>query len=389
MDFIPYATQSIDNDDVLAVSEALRSDWLTQGPAVPSFEQAFAEVHRVKHAVAVSNATAGLHLACLALDVGPGQTVWTSPISFVASANCALYCGAKVDFVDIDPVTRNMSVEALATKLERAERDGCLPSVVIPVHLTGLPCDMLRIYELAQKYGFKIVEDAAHAVGSRLYDDPVGSKYSDIAVFSFHPVKIITTGEGGIVTTQNDRIAERLRLLRSHGVTRDHELLENAGADTGEWYYEQQILGFNYRMTDLQATLGSSQLRRLDDFQARRQDLAARYHRLLSNLPLKLPATTDNSVCSWHLYVVEVQSREKAKRRAAAFAHLRKQKIGVNVHYIPIHLQPYYRRLGFAAGMFPHAEAYYEGALSIPLYPKLTCDQQDRVIAELAKALET
>lgn len=386
MEYIPYATQSVDDADVAAVVASLTSDWLTQGPAIPSFEQRFGEIHQVKHAIAVSNATGGLHLACLALGVGPGAIVWTSPISFVASANCALYCGAEVDFVDIDPVTRNMSVDALRMKLERAKSDNRLPSVVIPVHLTGLPCDMPAIHELAQTYGFKIIEDAAHAVGAKLYDQPIGSQYSDIAVFSFHPVKIITTGEGGMIVTQDSKIAERLRSLRSHGITRDRELLEG-GADQGEWYYEQQTLGFNYRMTDLQAALGSSQLLRLGELSEARNDLAARYNGLLADLPLKLPQSSDKSACSWHLYIVELNGMDKASRRAKVFAQMRQASIGVNVHYTPIHLQPYYKRLGFQAGMFRHAESYAEGALSIPLYPKLTHLQQDRVVSELRKAL--
>lgn len=387
MDYIPYATQSIEDEDVAAVISALRSDWLTQGPAVPAFEESFARVHDVRHAFAVTNATAGLHLACLALGVEPGQTVWTSPISFVASANCARYCGANVDFVDIDPITRNMSVEALEVKLERAEIEGRLPSVVIPVHLTGLPCDMPRIFELSRRYGFKIIEDAAHAVGSQLYGKPVGSQYSDVAVFSFHPVKIITTGEGGIVVTQDDQIAERLRLLRSHGVTRDIATLANSGAGHGDWYYEQHVLGFNYRMTDLQAALGASQLGRLEELHSKREDLASRYQRLLTHLPVKLPIVADKAVCSWHLYVVELSNAPKVRDRAFVFAHMRRARIGVNVHYIPIHLQPYYRALGFHAGMFPNAEAYYEGALSLPLFPRLTHDQQDRVVSELERAL--
>lgn len=389
MDFIPYATQSINEDDLAAVREVLTSGWLTQGPAVPRFEQAFAQRHGVAHAVAVSNATAGLHIACLALGAGPGQTVWTSPNSFVASANCALYCGASVDFVDIDPVTRNMSVTQLAAKLEQAERQGQLPSIVIPVHFGGLACDLVPLRALADRYGFKILEDASHAVGASYNGQPIGSAHADASVFSFHPVKIVTTGEGGMVTTQDAALARRLQLLRSHGITR--EVREMQHSDTGAWHYEQHSLGFNYRMTDIQAALGSSQLLRIDGFHAAREHLANRYDQLLADLPLRLPARVPGpdatARSSWHLYVVEVMPGPGVADRATVFARLREAGIGVNVHYEPIPLQPYYRGLGFRHGQFPAAEAYAAQALSIPLYPALTDAQQDCVVAELKKAL--
>ena len=390
MDFIPYATQSINEDDLAAVREVLTSGWLTQGPAVPRFEQAFAQRHGVAHAVAVSNATAGLHIACLALGAGPGQTVWTSPNSFVASANCALYCGASVDFVDIDPVTRNMSVTQLAARLEQAERQGHLPSIVIPVHFGGLACDLVPLRALADRYGFKILEDASHAVGASYNGQPIGSAHADASVFSFHPVKIVTTGEGGMVTTQDAALTRRLQLLRSHGITREASEMQHP--DTGAWHYEQHSLGFNYRMTDIQAALGHSQLQRIDGFHAAREHLADRYDRLLADLPLRRPArvpgpgTTARS--SWHLYVVEVVPGPGLADRAIVFARLREAGIGVNVHYELIPLQPYYRGLGFQPGQFPAAEAYAAQALSIPLYPSLSEAQQDRVVAALTAALQ-
>ncbi len=384
MSFIPYATQTIEEADLAAVREVLTSAWLTQGPAVPAFEAAFAQAHGVAHAVAVSNATAGLHLACLALDVGPGKVVWTTPNSFVASANCARYCGADVDFVDIDPVTRNMCARALAQKLQAAKTSGRLPAVVIPVHFAGLPCDLSEMRHLADEYGFAIVADASHAVGASYQGRPVGQEYADISVFSFHPVKIITTGEGGLLATQSEVLAARLRLLRSHGITREAAEMEQP--PEGPWCYEQQILGFNYRLTDIQAVLGRTQLARLKAFQARREHLASRYPGLLRGLPLQLPVQPRGRSCSWHLYVVEVEDGAPASR-AEVFARLRVANIGVNVHYTPIHLQPYYRRLGFTEGMFPAAEAYARRALSIPLYPLLDDAGQDRVAGVLNEAL--
>ena len=367
---IPYATQTIEEVDLAAVRSVLTSGWLTQGPAVPRFEKAFAAVHQVQFACAVTNATAGLHLACLALDIGPGDWVWTSPNSFVASANCALYCGARVDFVDIDLVTRNMCVLTLAEKLVQAKKMGLLPKVVIPIHFAGLPCDMKALRALADEYGFALVGDASHAVGSSYMGKPVASDWADISVFSFHPVKIITTGEGGMVVTNKAHLAKRLQLLRSHGITRDEDLMETV--PEGPWVYEQQALGFNYRMTDMQAALGNSQLDRLSAFHEQRESIAARYPQMLVDLGLKLPVVPDGYRSSWHLYVVEV-----AADRARILTALREQDIWLNVHYIPIYLQPYHRRLGgFKPGYCPNAETYYQGALSLPIYPTLTLEQQ-------------
>lgn len=385
MSFIPYSRQHIDDDDVAAVVGALRADFVTQGPAVPAFEQAFAERHMVAHAVAVSNATAGLHLACLALGVGPGQRVWTSPNSFVASANCALYCGASVDFVDIDPGTRNLSIDALRIKLATAESAGTLPSVVVPVDFAGLPVDLAGLRALADRYGFAVLEDASHATGASYRGAPVGSAFADATVFSFHAVKIVTTAEGGMVTTRDAALAARLRALRSHGITRDAAELERPSE--GPWYYEQQSLGFNCRMTELQAALGSSQLRRLDAMHARRTALADRYDRLLGALPLLLPARVADRVSAWHLYSVEIDETRSSATRAGVFAALREAQIGVNVHYLPIHAQPYYERRGFRRGDFPSAERYAARCLSLPLYPTLGDDEQDRVVACLRTVL--
>jgi UDP-4-amino-4,6-dideoxy-N-acetyl-beta-L-altrosamine transaminase len=382
---IPYSCQNIDDADIAAVTAVLRSEYLTQGPAVVEFESAFAHRHEVAHAVAVSNATAGLHIGCLAMDVGPGKRVWTSPISFLASANCALYCGAEIDFVDINPATRNMSVGALAEKLEWCAPRGTLPDVVIPVDFSGLPCDLREMRELADRYGFRILQDASHATGASYLGRPVGSAYAHATVFSFHAVKVVTTAEGGIVTTQDAALAKRLRLLRSHGMTRDGaDLIEPA---EGLWVYEQQVLGFNYRMTDLQAALGRSQLDRVTAMHEARITLADRYDELLADLPLRLPPRMSDRVSAWHLYAVEVDLTRSARTRAQVFAHLRESGIGVNVHYIPIHTQPYYRRLGFAHGDFPAAERYYAGAISIPLFPAMTQAQQLRVSSAVRAAL--
>lgn len=385
MEFIPYSCQSISDDDVAAVIATLRSPFLTQGPAIAAFEQAFAARHSIAHAVAVSNATAALHIACLALDVGVGSLVWTSPNSFLASANCALYCGADVDFVDIDPTTRNMSITRLAEKLEAAEAKGRLPNLLIPVDFAGLPSDMEEMRTLADRYGFRILEDASHAAGAEYRGAPVASRYADAAVFSFHAVKIVTTAEGGLVATNDDALARKIQLLRSHGMTR--EVSEMVGEPDGPWYYEQRLLGYNYRMTDLQAALGLSQLDRIDAMQAERNARADRYDRLLAELPLKLPARIGDRQSAWHLYAVELDPTRTSVSRTALFEALRQAQIGVNVHYIPIHTQPYYRELGFRSGDFPAAEAYYAQALSIPLFPQMTDDQQDRVVTVIRDAL--
>jgi len=383
---IPYGHQEITDDDIRAVDEVLRSGWLTQGPAVPRFEDAVAGVCGARHAVAVNSATSALHIACLALDVGPGDLVWSSPITFVASANCARYCGAEVDLVDIDPRTYNMSPVALAEKLAHARARGRLPKVVIAVHFGGQSCDMRQIRALGERYGFRIIEDASHAIGGSYLGEPVGNcRYSDIVVFSFHPVKIITTGEGGMLLTQDDLLANRLRLLRTHGITREPAAMVHR--PDGEWYYEQIELGFNYRLTDLQAALGVSQLARLGDYITRRRVLADRYDSLLAGLPLVTPWRDPDCNSAWHLYVVRLDA-SMASRRAEVFSGLRRDGIGVNVHYIPVYRQPYYERLGLLRSDFPVAETYYEGALTIPLYPGLGEEQQDIVVASLARLLK-
>lgn len=382
---IPYSRQSINDDDVAAVIAVLRSEYLTQGPAVGSFERAFAQRHEVPHAVAVSNATAGLHIACLALGVGLGSRVWTSPNSFLASANAPLYCGATVDFVDIDPRTRNMSVEALRAKLKKAADANQLPQVMIPVDFAGLPCDLLEMRYLADQYDFRILEDASHATGASYLGRPVGSAYADVSVFSFHAVKIVTTAEGGIVTTQDETIAKRLRLLRSHGMTREQKDLSQT--PEGPWVYEQQLLGLNYRLTDMQAALGESQLRRLETMYEARIALANRYDELLADLPLLLPVRLPDRVSAWHLYAVEIDPTRTSITRLQVFKHLRAAGVGVNVHYIPIHTQPFYQRLGFKCGDFPASERYYAHTISLPLFPSMTQPQQDQVVAAIHAVL--
>ena len=379
-DFIPYSRQDISEADITAVADLLRSDFLTQGPTGPAFEEAFAKRHGVAHAIGISNATAGLHIACLALGADQDSLVWTSPNSFVSSANCALFCGADVDFVDIDPVTRNMSVPALSAKLEAADKAGRLPDIVIPVDFAGLPCDLAEMRVLADKYGFAILEDASHATGASYQGKPVGAAHADITVFSFHAVKIVTTAEGGMVVTQDDALAERLRLLRSHGVTRDASLMERASE--GGWYYEMVDLGWNYRLTDMQSALGLSQLSRMDEWRDQREAHADRYDALLADGPFRLPLRSGDRVSAWHLYAVELTEEARASR-AAVFAGMREAKIGVNVHYIPIHTQPFYEKRGFARGDFPNAVAYYDQAISIPLFPAMTKGQQDRVVDTL------
>lgn len=380
---IPYGRQDISEADIAAVTGVMRSDFLTQGPAVPRFEAAVAARVGAAHGVAVNSATSALHVAVAALGLGPGDLLWTAPITFVASANCARYCGADVDFVDIDPGTFNMSADALEAKLARASAEGRLPKVIVPVHMAGQSPDAARIATLARAHGARIVEDASHAIGASYRGTPVGAcAHSDITVFSFHPVKIITTAEGGLATTQDPELAESMALLRSHGVTRDPRRMTRDS--DGPWYYQQVDLGWNYRMTEMQAALGLSQLDRLDDFVARRRALADRYDTLLSGLPLRRPGRLAEAESAWHLYVVQL---DDAARHRAVFNTLRDAGIGVNLHYIPVHTQPYYAALGFRDGDFPAAEDYYARAISIPLHARLTEDEQDTVVAALREAL--
>lgn len=386
-DFIPYGRQNINQQDIDAVVEVLRSDWLTQGPAIERFEQAVADYCGVKYAVAVSSATAALHIACLAAELETGDILWTSPNTFVASANCGLYCGANVDFVDIDPHTYNLSIEALEQKLIQAEREGKLPKVVVPVHLAGQSCEMEKIGALSRKYGFTVLEDASHAIGAKYQGNPVGScQFSDMAVFSFHPVKIITTGEGGMVVTNRQDLYEKLIRLRTHGITRNPELMQ--GDSHGLWYYQQLDLGFNYRLTDIQAALGASQMQRLDEFVSRRRFLAARYNELLQDFPLVLPWQHPDTESSWHLYIIRLKLDKIARTHRQVFEELRQAGIGVNLHYIPVHTQPYYQNLGFKWGDFPQAEKYYQEAISLPMYYGLTSENQQVVITTLESVIK-
>lgn len=386
MSMIPYGRQDISEADIQAVVDVLRSDYLTQGPAVPAFEKSIADYCGVQHAVAVNSATSALHIACLVLGVGKGDMVWTTPITFVASANCALYCGAQVDFVDIDPRTYNMSVERLAEKLAQAEKAGNLPKVVIPVHLCGQPCDMVGIHALSQQYGFKIIEDASHAIGGKYRNEPIGNcLYSDITVFSFHPVKIITTAEGGMALTNDTQWAKRMQLLRSHGITRD--VSEMTHEPDGSWYYQQIDLGYNYRMTDLQAALGLSQMQRLDEFVTKRHTIAKRYDQLLAELRVITPWQRADSYSGLHLYVIRLKLEDMRNSHCQVFEGLRAADIGVNLHYIPVYRQPYYEGLGFNSGYCPEAEQYYAEAISLPMYPGLTERQQDKVIEALQQAI--
>ena len=377
--FIPYSRQNINAVDIEKVCEVLRSEFLTQGPVVPTFEKAVAEKFNAKCAVAVNSATSALHIACLALGVGPRDTVWTSPNTFVATANCARYCGASVDFVDIDPRTWCMSVKDLQQKLEHHQAENLsLPKIVIPVHLSGQSCNMQSIYELGQQYGFRIIEDASHAIGGSFQKAPVGScLYSDITVFSFHPVKIITTGEGGMALTNDKKLADHMARLRTHGITRDSKQLTHE--PDGPWYYEQLELGFNFRMTDIQAALGLSQFGRLEDFVVRRNELAQRYDEALTVMAVQLQRVPNDVYSTRHLYVIRVPS----ERHCNIFKSLRDKGIGVNLHYMPVHLQPYYRKLGFQEGDFPEAEKHGQEAISLPLFPSLTDSEQDHVIVTL------
>jgi UDP-4-amino-4,6-dideoxy-N-acetyl-beta-L-altrosamine transaminase len=383
---IPYGFQDVTQSDIDAVIDVLKSDYLTQGPALPRFEQSVTAHVGAKHGLAVNSATSALHIACMALGLGPGDHLWTSPVTFVASANCGLYCGAQVDFVDIDPHTYNLCPHALEVKLAIAQKERNLPKVLVAVHLCGQPCDMESIYALGQKYGFKIIEDASHAIGGRYKGELIGNcRFSDITVFSFHPVKIITTAEGGMALTNSDGLAAEMALLRSHGITRDP--LEMTHATDGPWYYQQIGLGFNYRMTDIQAALGTSQMQRLDGYVARRHELAKRYDTLLADFPITTPWQHPDSYSGLHLYVIRLQLDKIKKTHRQVFEQLRELGIGVNLHYIPVHTHPYYERMGFEIGDFPEAEKYYAEAISLPMFQTLTEHQQDMVINALKVTL--
>ncbi len=383
---IPYGKQSISEQDIAEVCLILRSEWITQGPAIEQFEKAVAAYCGVSYAVAVSNGTAALHLACLAGDLKPGEWLWTSPNTFVASANCGLYCDAQVDFVDIDPRTYNMSLAALEQKFKKAEKAGTLPKIVIPVHFAGQSCEMEPIYQMGQKYGVCLVEDASHALGGNYKGTPIGScQFSDMTIFSFHPVKLITTGEGGMITTNSRELYHKLIRLRSHGITRDPQFMEEA--THGPWYYQQLELGYNYRITDIQAALGYSQFQRLDTFVKRRHELVVRYNQGLKDLPLRLPWQHPDTYSAFHLYVIRLQLEALSKSHRQVFEELRGAKIGVNLHYIPIHTQPYYQKLGFKQGDFPEAERYYQEAISLPLFYDLSDADQDYIIQTLKKLL--
>ncbi len=381
---IPYGRQDIQQEDIDAVVEVLQSDFLTQGPTIPAFEEGVAQFVGAERGVAVNSATSALHIACLALDLGPGDILWTSPVTFVASANCGVYCGANVDFVDIDPETYNMCPQKLKEKLERAAKDGALPKVIIPVHLCGRSCNMEAIGALAKRFGVSVIEDASHAIGGKYKGLPVGScAYSDITVFSFHPVKIMTTAEGGMAMTNSSALAKRMELLRSHGITRDTDLMTHA--PDGPWYYQQLALGWNYRITDIQAALGLVQLKRVDKAVEKRNAIADQYDQAFATAALSVPRRGSECYSAFHLYVIQL--REPAVHKEV-FEKLRAAGIGVNLHYIPVHLQPFYRDLGFKSGDFPAAEAYYARAISLPLFPTITEHQQSKVIEEVLASLE-
>ena len=383
---IPYGKQDINSEDIEAVINVLKSDFLTQGPQVPAFEKCVADYAGAKYGCAVNSATSALHIACLAIGLGKGDELWTSPNTFVASANCALYCGAGVDFIDIDPKTYNICPEKLEHRLAEAKKLGKLPKVLVAVHLCGQSCDMKSIYELSKIYGFKIIEDASHAVGGRYLDSKIGDcRYSDVTIFSFHPVKIVTTAEGGIALTNNNYLQERMKLFRTHGITRDENLMNKV--PDGGWYYEQIELGYNYRMTDIQAALGISQMNRVDEFVSSRHKQAQRYNDRLKDLPIILPFQADTCYSSFHLYVIRLNLDLIEKSHKQVFEELRSKNIGVNLHYIPVHLHPYYQAIGFKSGDFPEAEQYSKEAISIPIFHGLKKNQQDEVIQAITEVL--
>jgi UDP-4-amino-4,6-dideoxy-N-acetyl-beta-L-altrosamine transaminase len=385
---IPYGRQDIDQDDINSVIEVLKSNFLTQGPVAENFENKVCEYVSARYAVSANSATSALHIACLSLNLGVGDWLWTSPITFVASANCALYCGANIDFVDICETTFTMCPVALEEKLIRAKEENCLPKIVIPVHVCGQSADMKAIKNLSKKYGFHIIEDASHAIGGKYIGERVGCcRYSDITVFSFHPVKIITTGEGGIAVTNRPELAERMRLFRSHGITRDQKLME--AVTDGPWSYQQIALGYNYRMNDISAALGLSQLNKIDKFIRRRRDIADKYNNELTGLPVELPTESPDCRSSFHLYVVRLKLDQLSISRLEIFSRLRRSGLGVNVHYIPVHTQPYFQReFGFRYGDFPNSERYYEQAISLPIFPKLTPAEQDYAIKSFITAVK-
>jgi UDP-4-amino-4,6-dideoxy-N-acetyl-beta-L-altrosamine transaminase len=385
---IPYGRQHISQEDIEAVVAVLKSDYLTQGQVVPEFEKTVADYCGVDHAVAVNSATAALHIACLALGVGKGDIVWTSPITFVASANCALYCGATLDFVDIDARTYNMSVGCLEVKLIDAEKTGKLPKVVIPVHLCGQSCEMERIYKLSLKFGFKIIEDASHAIGGQYKGELIGNcKYSDITVFSFHPVKIITTGEGGMALTRDADLSRRMRLRRSHGISNAKIDWQPRSANE-LWNYQQIELGFNYRMTDIQAALGISQMRRLNDFVAKRHIIAKRYDHELKEMDLQTPWQHEDTKSAYHLYPILITKNINNAFQKHVYSALHAEGISVNLHYIPVYRHPFYEAMGFQSGYCPKSEIYYQQTLSLPIFPKLTYEEQTKVIQALSVALK-
>ncbi len=386
--YIPYGTQDINNEDIKAVNDVLKSDFLTQGPEIKKFEEAISAKVNAKYSLACNSATSALHMACMALNLSEGDTLWTSPNTFVASANCALYCKANIDFVDINPKTFNICIEKLHEKLIESKKNGTLPKILVIVHLTGRPCELDEISKLSKKYNFKIIEDASHAIGAEYKKSPIGScKWSDITVFSFHPVKIITSGEGGMLTTNNKKLYERLSLFRTHGITKDSKNFKSKAS--GLWHYEQHLLGYNYRMTDIHAALGRSQLKRIDTFIKKRNDLAITYNSMLKNLSLDLPllSSKNNLISSFHLYVIRLKEIEDIKRHAKIFKYLRDKGIGVNLHYTPVHLHPYYRSIGFKVGDYPEAELYGKSAISIPIHNKLTKKMQSYVVESIASAL--
>lgn len=384
---IPYGHQQISEDDISEVVKALRSDFLTQGPNIPIFEKTVADYCSAKYGIALNSATSALHAACFALELGQNDWLWTSPNSFVASANCGLYCGAKVDFVDIDPETYNLSAKELEKKLEIAKKKNKLPKVLVAVHFAGQSCEMDKIYKLSNEYGFSIIEDASHCIGGKYLSKPIGScQFSSITIFSFHPVKIITTAEGGLATTNSKKLAKRMELFRSHGVTRDQSLMTKES--DGPWYYQQINLGYNYRMTELQAALGISQMKRVDEFVSKRHLLSKEYDLLLAKLPLKRPYQHQDSYSALHLYPIQIKLKEVSKKRKQIFNEMRSNGIGVNVHYIPIHTQPYYKQLGFKEGDFPNSEYYYNRTLSLPLFQGLTSDQQKQVCDTLRRVMQ-